>query len=271
MMKFSVLLSIYHKEKPEYLRQSLDSIFAQTLRADEVILVKDGPLTEELDKVLDEYQSRYPELKTVPLKENVGLGKALNEGLKHCSHEIVARMDTDDICKPFRFEKQIAAFESHPEYDLVSSWIEEFSGTTDNIKSVRAIPELPEQIYEYGKKRCPVNHPATMFRKQAVLKAGGYKHFPFLEDYYLWARMLVGGAKFYNIQESLLYFRSSEEVYKRRGGFKYAVTEVKFMWELHRIGYIGLLKTMTNSVIRFTVRVVPNSFRSWIYSTLLRK
>lgn len=270
-MKFSVLLSIYHKEKPEYLRQSLDSIFAQTLRADEVILVKDGPLTEELDKVLEEYQSRYPELKTVPLKENAGLGKALNEGLRHCSHEIVARMDTDDICKPFRFEKQIAAFGNHPEYDLVSSWIEEFVDTTDNIRTVRTLPEMPEQIREYGKRRCPVNHPVTMFRKSSVTHAGGYQHFPYLEDYYLWTRMLVSGARFYNIQESLLYFRSSDDVFKRRGGWQYAVTEVRFMWRLYRIGYVGLLQTLLNIVIRFTVRIVPNSFRSWIYNRLLRK
>lgn len=270
-MKFSVLLSIYHKEKPEYLRQSLDSIFAQTLRADEVILVKDGPLTEELDKVLEEYQSRYPELKTVPLKENAGLGKALNEGLRHCSHEIVARMDTDDICKPFRFEKQIAAFENHPEYDLVSSWIEEFVDTTDNIRTVRTLPEMPEQIREYGKRRCPVNHPVTMFKKSSVMQAGGYQHFPLLEDYYLWARMLVSGARFYNIQESLLYFRSSDDLFKRRGGWRYAVTEVKFMWRLYRIGYVGLLSSLSNIVIRFTVRILPNSFRSWIYNRLLRK
>ena len=103
------------------------------------------------------------------------------------------------------------------------------------------------------------------------MHAGGYQHFPYLEDYYLWARMLVSGARFYNIQESLLYFRSSDDVFKRRGGWQYAVTEVRFMWRLYRIGYVGLLRTLLNIVIRFTVRIVPNSFRSWIYNRLLRK
>lgn len=270
-MKFSVLLSVYHKENPSYLRQSLESIENQTRQPDEIIMVKDGPLTDELESVLAEFEKRLSNLKTVSLSRNSGLGIALNEGLKHCSYDLVARMDTDDICKPDRFEKQIAVFELHPEYDLVSAWIEEFVDTTDNIRSVRALPELPEQIYEYGRKRCPVNHPVTMFRKSSVMHAGGYQHFPYLEDYYLWARMLVSGARFYNIQESLLYFRSSDDVFKRRGGWQYAVTEVRFMWRLYRIGYVGLLRTLLNIVIRFTVRIVPNSFRSWIYNRLLRK
>ena len=270
-MQFSVLLSLYYKERPEYLRESLDSILNQTLPADEIVLVKDGPLTEELDAVVEEYQAKCPQLKIVPLEKNMGLGKALNEGLKHCSHEIVARMDTDDICKPDRFAKQIAVFEQHPEYDLVSAWIDEFVDTKDNIRSVRSLPELPEQIFEYGKKRCPVNHPVTMFRKSKVEAVGGYIHCLNLEDYYLWARMLVSGAKFYNIQESLLWFRFSDDVFKRRGGFKYAKTEAWFMWELHKIGYLSVSKAAIYGMMRFCVRIVPNSLRSWVYRNLLRK
>ena len=114
---FSVLLSVYKKEHPTYLKQSLDSLFAQTLPPDEIVLVKDGPLTPELEAVVTEYQSRYPMLKVVPLPQNQGLGKALNEGLKHCSYELVARMDTDDIAKPERFERQMQVFREHPETD----------------------------------------------------------------------------------------------------------------------------------------------------------
>lgn len=270
-MKFSVLLSVYYREKPEYFRLCLNSLLEQTLLPDEVVIVKDGTLTNELEQVIEEFRERCTWLTVIPLETNVGLGKALNEGLKHCSNDLVARMDTDDICKPARFEKQIAIFEKHPEYDLVSAWIEEFVDTTDNIRSVRTLPEFPEQIREYGRKRNPVNHPVAMFRKSSVMRAGGYQHFPLLEDYYLWARMLVSGALFYNIQESLLYFRSSDDVFKRRGGWKYAVTEVKFMWRLYRIGYIGLMSTLSNILIRFTVRIIPNSLRSWIYNKLLRK
>ena len=115
---FSVLLSVYKKEQPTYLRQSLDSLFSQTLPPDEIVLVKDGPLTPELDAVITEYQTRCTILKVIPLTHNQGLGKALNEGLKHCSYELVARMDTDDIAKPERFEKQIRVFTEHPEVDV---------------------------------------------------------------------------------------------------------------------------------------------------------
>lgn len=269
-MKFSVLLSIYHNEKPENLLQSLDSVFAQTLRADEVILVKDGPLNEELYRVLEEYQDKYPELKTVPLKENVGLGKALNEGLKHCSHAIVARMDTDDICKADRFEKQLTVFKNHPYIDVVSSWIDEFEGDITNVLSTRKLPENHSEIFAYGKKRCPVNHPVVMFKKNAVLAAGGYLHLPLFEDYYLWVRMLMNGAKFYNIQESLLCFRTSPAMFMRRGGVKYAMTEVSFLWKMHKIGYVNFISTLKNIVIRFTVRIMPNFIREYIYKRLLR-
>ena len=149
---FSVLLSLYKKELPSQLRQSLNSLFSQTLLPDEIILVKDGPLTPELDAIVSDYAARYPFLKVVPLPQNQGLGKALNEGLKHCSYDLVARMDTDDISKPDRFEKQMKVFEEHPKLDLVGAWIDEFEGTPQHILSVRRVPETSEQIGAYWKR-----------------------------------------------------------------------------------------------------------------------
>lgn len=270
-MKFSVLLSIYSKELPTLLQQCFNSILNQTLLPDEIILVKDGPLTNELDSVIAEYSSLMPMLKIIPLNENQGLGKALNEGLKHCSNDLVARMDTDDICKPNRFEKQINIFKENPEIDVVGSWVDEFIDTTDNVLSVKKLPKNHNDIFKYGKSRNPINHPSVMFRKSAVISAGGYQHFPLFEDYYLWVRMLLNGAKFYNIQESLLYFRASEKMFMRRGGFSYAKIEVKFLWKIHTLGYIGILSTFKNIIIRFTVRIMPNSIRGWAYKKLLRK
>ena len=127
-------------------------------------------------------------------------------------------MDTDDIAMPERFEKQLAVFKKYPDIDVVGAWINEFEDNVSNIKSVRKLPELPDDIRQFAKRRNPINHPVVMFRKSAVLAAGGYRHFPLFEDYYLWIRMLMNGAKFYNIQESLLYFRFSPEMFKRRGG-----------------------------------------------------
>ena len=264
-INFSVLLSIYHKEKTINLKQCLDSIINQTIESNEIIIVKDGPLTEELENVLNDYSKHNINLKIIPLPQNLGLGKALNEGLKHCSYEIVARMDTDDIAKPERFKKQIAVFKSYPDVDVVGTWIDEFEESPQNIISTRKLPETHKEIHQYAQKRNPINHPTVMFKKHAVIAAGGYQHFPLFEDYYLWVRMLLNGAKFYNIQESLLYFRFSPDMIKRRGGFKYACIEAKFQWILHQLGFISLTKTCINIAIRFGTRIIPNSLRSWIY------
>lgn len=179
-------------------------------------------------------------------------------------------MDTDDIAKPNRFEKQLKVFNNHPDIDIVSSWIDEFEGDTNHILSIRKLPEYHKEIYKFAKKRNPINHPAVMFRKSSVLAAGGYKHFPLFEDYYLWVRMLMNGAKFYNIQESLLYFRSSSDMFKRRGGINYALMELKFEQELLRIKFIDKSIFIKNILIRFISRLIPNKLRTIIYKHLLR-
>ena len=270
-MQFSVLLSLYKKESPFFLEQSLDSVFTQTLRADEVVMVEDGPLTPELDAVVDKFSSLYSELKIIKLDKNGGLGRALNEGLKHCTYDLVVRADTDDICKYNRFEKQVSFMESHPGIDVCSASIDEFVDDVDNVTSTRSLPEEHEQLYKFGQRRNPINHPVSVFRKKAVEAAGGYMHFYLFEDYYLWARMMMNGAKFHNIHESLLFFRYSPQMIKRRGGWKYALTEMKFQLTLYRIGYINILTMLENLLIRFGVRIMPNCLRSKIYSKLLRK
>lgn len=268
---FSVLLSVYHKESPVYLCQSLDSIFNQTLLPSEVILVKDGTLTKHLDFIIEEYSKKFHQLKIVSLSVNQGLGKALNEGLKFCSYDLVARMDTDDIAKPDRLEKQIRVFQEHPELDVVGAWIDEFEETTSNIISTRKLPEVHDDICQFAKKRNPENHPVIMFRKQAVLAAGGYQHFPLFEDYYLWIRMLQNGAKFYNIQESLLYFRFSSAMFKRRGGLKYVTTELRFQNLLRNLEFITFSEYLYNVFIRVITRMMPNSLRAILYKKALRK
>lgn len=268
---FSVLLSVYRKEQPFYFRQSLDSIFLQTLLPDEVVLVKDGPLTAALERVVEEYALKFPALKVITLSKNQGLGKALNEGLKHCSYELVARMDTDDVAKPERFEKQMAVFDVHPELDVVGAWIDEFEEEVTNVISVRKLPVLHEDILAFAKKRNPINHPVVMFKKSAVVAAGEYQHFPLFEDYYLWVRMLMNGSKFYNIPESLLYFRFSPDMFKRRGGWRYARDEFRFQCTLLKLGFIGYFEFCRNVGIRFVSRIIPNEWRSLLYKKILRK
>lgn len=268
-MKFSVLLSVYSKENPLFLKEALNSVFIQTVVPDEVILVKDGKLTTDLDRVIEDFETKYSTFKVVALDENIGLGGALNEGLKHCSYEWVARMDTDDICFPDRFEKQLNYIKLHPEVSFVSGSIAEFMDTPDNIYSYRKLPEKHEDIYKYAKKRCPINHPAVMYKKEAVLNLGGYYEFP--EDYHLWIRALSNGYKFYNIQEPLLYFRINLDMIRRRGGLDYAKIEMKHQWEFYKIGFISYPQYIYNCIIRFTVRLIPIRLRSVVYFKLLRK
>lgn len=267
--RFSVLMSVYAKENPQWMRQSLDSVFNQTLPPDEVILIEDGPLTPELHKVVSDYQKRHPELKVFPQKENRGLGTALNIGLQHCSYELVARMDTDDICKPNRFEREIAFMTSHPDIDICSSLIDEFEDNIQNIRSQRTLPELHKDILKYARRRCPVNHPTVVYKRSKVLKAGGYQSFP--EDYILWINMILTGCKFYNLQESLLWFRFSYDVYRRRGGWKYAKDDIRAQWHFHKMGFTSFYEFLTNSAIRGIVRIVPNSLRVFTYKKILRK
>lgn len=271
---FSVLMSVYWKEEPSYLQKSLHSIFHQTLQPNEVVLVEDGPLTEELCDVIKDFQRLHKNLKIVPLKVNGGLGRALNEGLKYCTYDLVARMDSDDECYPTRFEKQINFLSTHPEIDVVGSLTTEF---TDNgcggkkILSLKHFPHTVEDNDSYSRKRCPVEHPAVIFRKAAVIRAGGYQHCPLFEDYHLWARMIVNGSKFYNIQEPLLYFRMTKDSFKRRGGWTYAINELKALWMFRKIGFLTTCQFLFDVITRFPVRIVPLRIREFIYRTFLRR
>lgn len=269
MMEFSVLLSVYRKERAPWFRESLTSVFSQTVRPTEVVLVEDGPLTAELDAVVSDFVRREPTLRVVKLPENGGLGHALNVGLRHCRCELVARMDTDDICKPNRFERQLAVFAAHPEVDLCSSWIDEFEVDKDHVTSRRLLPEHHEEIVRYAKSRCPVNHPAVMYKRSVVLGLGGYQGFP--EDYYLWVRMLMHGCRFYNVQESLLWFRFPSDVLRRRGGWHYAKDDLRAQWQFKRVGFLTWAEFVRNVSVRLVVRLMPNGCRTWVYRHLLRR
>ena len=142
--KFSVLMSLYIKEKPEYARACFDSLLNQTVLADEWVIVEDGPLTDGLYDLLDEYENRCPGLiKRVPLKENQGLGLALREGVLHCTYNLIARMDTDDVARRDRFEIQLSEIEKDPELDICGSHFLVFEGSIDNVVAKRTVP-LPD-------------------------------------------------------------------------------------------------------------------------------
>ena len=270
--KFSVLISLYITNDPEYFKQAMISIFDQTYQPTEVILVIDGEKTKEQQNIIDYFQCKYINiLKIIQLDKNIGQGAALNEGLKYCSYELVARMDTDDISKETRFEKQISIFERNPEIDIVSSWVDEFFELPNDKISIRKIPEKHFEIEKYAKYRCPLNHPAVMYKKSKVIMCGGYEQMGLLDDYILWVKMLKMGAVFYNIQESLLYYRLGKDMYKRRGGVKYAIDECKSQWFFFQNGIISLQVALGNIFVRCFVRIMPEKVRMFLYKNILRK
>lgn len=269
---YSVLMSVYYKEKAEYLQQALDSIFNQTILTNDFVLVCDGKLTESLNEVIEKTRKKHPViLHIIRLDQNQGLGNALNIGIKYCKNELVARMDSDDISYPDRCERQIKIFNNMDNVSIVSGTVEEFSSDINIVDSKRVLPENNKNIREFAKSRNPFNHPCVMYKKSHVEEAGGYKDFYLLEDYYLWIRMLLKGFEGYNIQDPLLYMRAGSDMYKRRSGWKYSKSQrylFKYMKDTEFITYVQYTK---NIVIRTLSSIAPNSLRKMMFERILRK
>jgi glycosyltransferase involved in cell wall biosynthesis len=265
-------MSIYHKEKSNFFVQSIESMLRQTVKPDEIVIVKDGPLTPELEKVIDKYTQQMPELFTiVPLKNNLGLGLALNEGLKKCRNELVARMDTDDISLENRCELQLKEFDKNPELCIVGTWINEFYDEPSNIVSSRIVPEKHEDIMKFSRRRSPFNHPTVMYKKSSVIDCGGYQDVLRKEDIDLFIRMLHNSCLSKNIQEPLLLFRSNKDNYKRRKTWINCKSYISVIYRFWKIGY----STTTDLVIVVIGQMVMFLSPVWLLKilsdTLLRK
>ncbi len=268
-MKFSVLMSIYHKEKTEYFNRTMQSIFdEQTIKPNEIILVLDGKLTDNMYSSIQYWQEKIGTIfKTISLEKNVGLGDALNIGLKECSFELIARMDTDDICMNDRFEKQLKIFENS-DVDICSSWVSEFDNDENEIISYRKVPELHDDIINYSKLRNPINHPAVMYKRSVIENVGSYKKMMWFEDYYLWCRLILNGTRFYNIQEPLVNMRAGYRQLERRGGLKYALEEYKFLLKIKEIKFLSFSQFIKSVIIRFISRILPKSILKNIYKKI---
>lgn len=270
-VNFSVLMSVYGKENPKYLEKAMDSIINQTLVPTEIVLVKDGPLTDALNEMINTYQSRHPSLKVIELEKNVGLGRSLNEGMRHCSFNIVARMDTDDYAERDRFERQISVLMEKPELDVVGSNVCEYDEELVNAVSIKRVPENDADIKKFLKKRNPLNHMSVVYRKDKVLAAGGYMDCPYFEDYYLWCRMAKNDCKFFNIQKPLLRVRAGASMINRRGGLSYAKNAIHFEKEILKLRVINYSGFVSNSLIRTAVALFPNGLRQAFYAKKLRR
>lgn len=270
-IEFSVLMSVYYKEKKEYFKESIESILAQTLKPTEIVLVEDGPLTKELYELIDYFVLNNPCLfKIVKLEENMGLGLALREGILNCNYSIIARMDTDDIALSTRFEKQIKYLIDN-DLDICGSHIKEFETTQDKIIAVRKVPLTHANIVNYQKKRSAFNHMTVMFKKEAVLKAGNYKHCPLMEDDLLWVEMIQSGANCGNIDDYLVYARTNSSMIGRRGGFRYYKKYSNARKKIYKTGFISWFTYKKTCIIQFIVCIMPSFLRRFVFFKLLHK
>ena len=263
-----MLMSLYSKEKPEYLKLAIESMLKQTIKPDEIIVVEDGPLTSELYSVLDGYKGKVHRIKC---EKNIGLGLALNKGLKYCKNDLVARMDTDDISKPTRCEKQLKRFEVKPELSIVGAWVDEFYTSPDEVVSTRVVPTESDEIYNFAKKRSAFNHPAVMYRKSKVLENNGYSDLRRNQDVDLFGRMLFSGCKAENIGEALLFFRSNDDLAKRRKSWENTKSYIDTIKKFWKMGYASFLDYMMIAIAQTGMYIMPVKMQRWVYKKFLRK
>jgi glycosyltransferase involved in cell wall biosynthesis len=258
--QFSVVMSVYSQDVPEYLEAAIASILNQTLPPSEVILVEDGPIPEPLSLVVSKWVAGCPRLfRVVSLPKNLGLGGALGIGLQECSHEIVARMDADDISIPQRFEKQYGFLVNHPEIDAISSWTGFFLDWPENIVQIERKPETHEDLRNLALFRTPLPHAPVMYRRSSVLRAGNYSAaWSGVEDYHLWVRMLLSGCKFHCLQEVLYKVRISKAFFRRRKGLRRAVLQVRLQNEFRKMGFISEGCFLRNCAARILLCTLPN-------------
>ncbi len=299
-------MSIYKSDVPELVRVALDSLLQQTLLPNEIVIVADGPVPAELEQEIESFKFRVSKIRTtpnpsfakggnlvpedrkesletrnqkpetivtyLPQEKNGGLGEAMRIAAEAAKYDYLARMDSDDICLPDRFEKQMKCFEEDPELSLVGGMITEFDGDPENIIAKRILPLEDAEIKRMMRGRCAVNHVTVIFKKADLMKSGNYQPFWKQEDHYLWARMMEHGCKFRNIPDVVVNVRSGKDQIARRGGLRFYKSVVRVFWYMYRHGLISFGYFLYICTVRGIVQVLmPNRLRTWVYLHLLRK
>lgn len=272
---FSLSMCVYGKDNPEWFDMSLRSVIEQTAPPTEIVLVVDGPVPAAIDAVIDRRKSIFDAMPqtdgmvVVRLKENQGNGVARREGLARCRHDLVAIADADDISVPDRFEKELGAFMADPELSVVGSCCRHFTGEVGNIIYTETLPQSDAGIKRLMRTRCPICQPSSMIRRSAALAAGSYQSWFRVEDYHLYIRMALGGAKFMNLQECLLYVRVSEDQLMRRGGMRYFRSCARLFGFMLQKGMISLPTYLYDVLGRFAVQVLmPPALRGAVRKKL---
>lgn len=269
--RFSVLLPVYAGDDPQFLERAFRSVTVeQTLRPAEVVVVRDGPVGDALAAVLDglaqSVVSTGVEVRVVDIAENVGLARALERGLAACTHDVVARMDADDVSRPERFARQLELVAQG--YDLVGSAIQEFDDE-DAPGIVRVPPITTAEVDRASRFVSPFNHPSVVYRASVVGRAGGYEHLPLMEDYWLFVRMLASGARACNLPEPLVLYRVGAGAYARRGGLRLLRSELRLQRLMYRSGWTSWVQLARNVVVRGGYRLVPEALRRVAYRRLI--
>lgn len=271
VMNYSILMSVYYKDNPKWLKESIESMLNQTIKTDDFVIVEDGPIPNELENVLIEYKTKYLNIfKIIKLEKNQGLGLALATGIKNCKNEWIARMDADDISVKQRIEKEFEVVNKY-DVDMVGSNIAEFIDDVNNVKAYRKLPETNDEIKKYIKRRNPFGHPSMFIRKSKVIEAGNFRDYHLCEDYDMWIRMIEKNAISYNIQEILVYMRINKDFYKRRGGIKYLKSILKFKKEQLNKGFYSNKDFLVSAIASIITCLMPNNLREFIYKNLLRE
>lgn len=267
-MPFSVLMSVYYKDNPIWLKQAIDSVLNNTIKPNQIVLVVDGQISKELESVLAEYNDNLDILR---FDKNSGLGIALQQGLLKCKYPLVARMDSDDISLPTRFELQLKEFENNPNLTIVGGYIQEFDSQINEKISIRKVPLEDKQIKKFIRTRSPFNHVTVMFKKEAVLEVGNYKSFYQMEDYYLWIRLVKANYQMKNLPVELVNVRIDTNMFARRGGYNYFKSNKEISKEMLQMKIINYPYYLFNITIRFITQVLmPNKIRTMFYKKVLR-
>ena len=268
---YSVLMSIYHKDNPKWLKEAIDSMLSQTIPPAEFIIVKDGFIGDNINTVILTYEQLHPKMfKIIQLPKNVGAGAAKHEGTKHCTCEFIAIMDADDISVNNRIEKSLSKFNELPELDVVGGLVDEFTDTTGNIIAHVLLPESHNEIVSFAKKRCPVRHTTMLYRKNAILQVGGYSGVRFGEEYDIVVRLILAGCKLYNIQEVLCYMRVNKDFYNRRGGIRHLRDVYIMKSNFVKSGFFSIKDFLLSILPHALVILMPGFIREFIYKKFLR-
>ena len=270
-MKLSVLIPVCNKEKPEHFRDAIESIVCQTEKADQILIVKDGQLSKELNEVIEIYKRKYPnELDVVQLDKQNSLGLVLNEGIKLCKNSYIARMDSDDLSRCDRFEKQKKYLKIHQDVDILGGYMQEYNENMEKVISQKKVPLTQEDIYKEITKLNPFNHSTVIVKKEAVLAIGGYKDCA-LEDYDLWIRMRLQNMKMANLPDILVNYRTSFNMYKRRTGIKYLKAVINIEKLLLENKLINKFQYIINILERTILALIPAKIKMFLYPKIIRK